>query len=141
MPSHELGVNLGDQVLLLGHDGVPRSVEAGQTIHLTVHWQALADVDHDYTAFVHLVDGHGRIVAQHDGQPVQGFYPTSFWDVGDTVQDHLDVAVDSSVPAGEYRLVAGMYLLGTGERLPVLDDAGQVVGDVVSLGQVAVVEG
>jgi hypothetical protein len=69
-----------------------------------------------------------------------GFYPTSFWDTGEIVPDEVDVAVGTSVPAGEYELVAGVYLLGTGERLPVLDDNGQTVGDTVSLGEVTVAE-
>jgi hypothetical protein len=80
------------------------------------------------------------VVAQYDGQPSGGFYPTSSWDTGEIVREEIDVVVGTSIPAGEYELVAGMYLLGTGERLAVLDDNGQILGDTVSLGQVRVEE-
>ncbi len=62
------------------------------------------------------------------------------WMTGMQTAHQIDVAVGTSVPAGEYELVAGMYLLGTGERLPVLDDNGQTLGDTVSLGEVTVAE-
>jgi 4-amino-4-deoxy-L-arabinose transferase-like glycosyltransferase len=134
-----LAANLGDQVLLMGHDGVPRSVEAGQDLHLTLYWQALGGIAEDYTIFVHLRDEGGRTVAQYDGQPAQGFYPTSRWDVGETVRDEIDLAVESGIPPGQYQVVAGMYLLSTRERLPVLDAEGEVIGDTIRLGEVTVI--
>jgi hypothetical protein len=140
-PTYRVGANLGNEVQLLGHNGVPRLVEAGQSLRLALYWQALTGMDNDYSVFVHLVDGGERVLAQHDGQPLDGFYPTSFWDVGDTVPDQVNLTVGTSVPAGEYELVAGMYLLDTRERLPVLDESGQTVGDTVSLGEVTVAEG
>jgi len=137
-PYHQIGANLDGKVQLLGDDGVPASITEGQALHLSLYWQALAEMTEDYSVFVHLVDDGGRAVAQHDGQPLQGFYPTSFWDVGGIVRDELDLTVAASVPIGEYELVAGMYLVGTGERLPVVDEAGQVIGDTVSLGEVSI---
>ncbi len=139
-PSEPLAANLGHQVLLLGHDGVPASVEAGQDVFLTLYWQALGAIAEDYTVFVHLSDEGGRTVDQYDSQPTQGFYPTSRWDVGDKVRDEVDLPVESSVPPGRYQVVAGMYLLSTGERLPVLDAQGEVIGDTVHLGEVTVME-
>jgi hypothetical protein len=138
LPAERLDANLGGQVSLLGHDGVPAAVEAGQDVHLTLYWQALSGMAEDYTVFVHLLDEDGRIVGQYDGQPMQGFYPTSRWDVGDTVRDDLDVTVGASVPRGPLQLVAGMYLPSTGERLPVLDADGQVMEDMVYLGEITV---
>jgi len=139
-PSQQIGANLGNQVRLLGHDGVPRSIEAGQTVPLSLYWEGLTKMAEDYTVFVHLVDGDGGTAAQHDSQPLEGFYPTSFWDTREIVRDEVSVSVGPSVPAGEYELVAGLYLLTTGERLPVLDEDGQAVGDTVSLGVITVAE-
>jgi hypothetical protein len=139
VPGERLGANLGDQVALLGHDGLPASVEPGQEVQMVLYWQAVAPLDEDYTVFVHLIDQNGVAVSQHDGQPMQGFYPTSRWDVGDNVRDEFDVTVDESVPPGQYRWVAGMYLLSTGERLPLSDAGGHVEGDLVYLGDVTVI--
>lgn len=139
-PSQQVGANLGDKVLLIGHEGVPALLEPGQDLHLTVYWEALSRMQKDYTVFIHVVDTEGRPVAQHDGQPLKGFYPTSFWKQGEVVRDEYAVRVDSAVPGGEYELVAGMYLLSTGDRLSVLDADGQPIGDHVSLARVVLVE-
>jgi hypothetical protein len=132
---------LDDKVLLVGHDGVPDSIEAGQEVRVTFYWEALAQMEEDYTIFIHLIDDQSQVVAQHDGQPTAGFYPTSFWDEGEVIRDEHSVSVDSSIPRGEYELVAGMYLLATGDRLPVLDEQGRVTGDAVSLGTISLTEG
>jgi 4-amino-4-deoxy-L-arabinose transferase-like glycosyltransferase len=139
-PSHEVGANLGNQVRLLGYDGLPPATEAGQTVSLSLYWEGLTKMTEDYTVFVHLVDSEGKTAAQHDAEPLQGFYPTSFWDAGEIVRDDVGVLVESSVPAGQYEVVVGLYLLSTGERLPVLDEDGEVVGDTVSLGVITVAE-
>ncbi len=140
-PRYAMGANLDDKVLLVGHDGVPDSIEAGQEVRVTFHWEGLAQMDEDYTIFIHLIDDQGQVVAQHDGQPTAGFYPTSFWDEGEVIRDEYSVSVDSSIPRGEYELVTGMYLLATGDRLPVLDEQGRVTGDAVSLGTISLTEG
>jgi len=137
-PQHPAEADFGGQIMLLGYDfdGQERwlSVEPGQAIPLTLYWQALASMDRDYTVFVHLLDEEGRIWGQRDSQPLDGFYPTSFWDVGELVEDEYELAVDSKAPEGSYTLVAGLYFLPTGERLPLLDGE----GDMVILGRVMV---
>jgi hypothetical protein len=75
-------------------------------------------VDKDYTVFIHLADSEGRPVAQVDGQPLSGAYPTSFWDAGERLADPYVLSIPPDVPAGEYELLTGMYLLATRERLP-----------------------
>jgi len=137
-PQHPAEADFGGQIMLVGFDfDSPErglSVEPGQAIPLTLYWQALASMDRDYTVFVHLLDEGGWIWGQKDSQPLDGFYPTSFWDVGELVEDEYELTVDSNAPEGNYSLVAGLYFLPTGERLPLLDGE----GDMVILGRVMV---
>jgi hypothetical protein len=69
---------------------------------------------------------------------VTGFYPTSLWAAGEYVRDQVDLPINEEAPAGSYTLRVGMYDAGTGERMPVQDSAGQIVGDSVSLEPVQV---
>ena len=137
-PQHPAQADFGGQIMLLGYDfdgqGRWLSVEPGQAIPLALYWQALASMDMDYTVFIHLLDEKGRIWGQRDSQPLGGYYPTSFWDVGELIEDKYELTVDSSAPEGNYTLVAGLYFLPTGERLPLLDGE----GDRVTLGKVTV---
>ncbi len=124
---HPLQVNLGDQVTLLGYDVSLEAVQPGQSLDLTLYWQARREMSEDYTVFTHLVAADGRIVAQQDNQPAEGRYPTSIWDTGEIVVDRYRLTTAADAPGGEYHLEVGMYLLSTLERLKVAsgDEKGQ----------------
>jgi 4-amino-4-deoxy-L-arabinose transferase-like glycosyltransferase len=110
---------LGDVVRLVGYDlSQADLVTAGSTLALTLTWECLAKMEQDYTVFVHLAGADGRPLAQVDSQPLNGTYPTSFWNVGERLADPYLLTVPSDVPPGEYQLLTGMYLLATRERLP-----------------------
>jgi hypothetical protein len=95
-------------------------------------------MDENYTVFVHLVDDEGRIWGQQDNEPDGGFYRTSFWEPGELVSDRYEFVVDPAAPPGDYRIEVGMYLLGSGERLPVTGERGQPLGDRILLDSVTV---
>jgi hypothetical protein len=84
--------------------------------------------------FVHLLDAGGRIAAQSDGPPGAGRAPTDGWSPGDVVDDRRELAA----PAGEYRVVVGLYDPRTGVRLPATTEAGQPLGDAVEIGRMRV---
>jgi 4-amino-4-deoxy-L-arabinose transferase-like glycosyltransferase len=131
--------NLGDLAGLVGYDAPqPAQVTAGSNLPLTLTWECLGAFDSDYTVFVHLADADGHPLAQADGPPLSGAYPTRFWDVGERLADPHTLTVPDDVPPGAYELRVGMYLPGTGERLPVLDANDQMRGDYISLGRIQV---
>ena len=118
--------DLGGKVALIGYE-LTSSVDRETSLDLRLYWQALSDLDEDYTVFVHWLDERGRILTQQDNQPRNGTYPTGLWDEGEIVEDlyHL------TVPAGQppVLLAVGMYRLETLERLAVFDENGQRLVD------------
>lgn len=122
-----VGVNFGDQIELLGYD----TETWEDTLTVTLHWRALRPPVADYTVFVHLLDAGGETIAQHDGQPVSGAYPTSVWDEGEAVADEHSLSLPPDPSPGDYWLRVGLYLLETGQRLPVVGD-----GDSIELGPI-----
>jgi hypothetical protein len=126
---HSVGAVLGERVRLLGYN-IESGFRPGDNIHLTLFWQCLEEMEQSYTVFTHLVDTGDNIVAQKDNPPVDGFYPTTKWEVGEIVRDQYDLIIPEDVASGEYRVKVGMYLVETGERLramrgnePLLEDA------------------
>ncbi len=109
---------LGDKVRLLGYN-MESGFRPGDGIHLTLFWQCLEELDQDYTVFTHLIDEKQNIWGQKDNQPVDGFYPTSQWEMGEVVRDQYDIAISPDALPGDYQLEVGMYLAETGERLSV----------------------
>jgi len=138
--SHAMSVNLGNQVDLVGYDLDRREARAADSVRLTLFWRAREEIKEDYTVFTHLADAEGHIWAQDDGYPVDGDYPTSFWSVGEVVRDEYELALPSDVLAGEYEIEVGLYLVSSGRRLPVLDDAGQVLDNRILLDSVMVTD-
>jgi hypothetical protein len=127
-----LEADLGGKVRLLGYS-IQSGFRPSDGIHLTLFWQALEEMDKDYTVFTHLTDEEGHIWGQKDNPPVDGFYPTTGWETGEIVRDQYDILISSDAPPGEYRIEVGMYLIETGERLMVQDENGHYQGNRVSL--------
>jgi hypothetical protein len=127
---HPVGANFGDEIELLGYN----SVASGGLLATTFYWRALRSPTADYTVFVHLLDAQGTTVAQHDGQPQDGAYPTSVWDGGEVVADEGTLTLPSDLPPGDHWLRVGLYLLETGERLPVAGNGDSVLLGPIQLG-------
>ena len=143
--SHPMRARLGDEVLFLGYDLRPITARPGDLLVLDLYWQALRKVSQRYTVFTHLLgQAHnpatgGPVWAQHDSEPLNGGYPTSQWFVGQVIRDRHELRIDPAAPPGEYQVEVGLYLLATGERLPVLGEGGEALGDRILLGEVQVV--
>jgi len=130
---------LGEAVTLLGYDLAAGQVSPGETLHLTLYWRAEAALDDDYSVFVHLMDETGRPLAQADGPPDGGSYPTSWWAAGEQIRDERVMSVGEATLPGRYRLGVGFYHPVTGERLPAFDAAGnRLPGDTIILAEVSV---
>jgi hypothetical protein len=135
---HPLEVDLGGKVRLLGYN-IESGFRPGDSIHLTLFWQVLEEMDRSYTVFTHLIDGENRIWAQKDNPPVDGFYSTTKWRVGEIVRDQYDLLISPETQPGEYQLEIGMYLVETGRRLAILsEETHSPVGDKVVLGTIQV---
>jgi len=102
-------------------------VAPGEVVTLTLYWEAREAPLADYQVFVHLVGDVPEPVAQGDGPPLLGDYPTTMWAPGEIVADPHLVAFPADLPPGQYRLLVGMYDLETLARLARLDGAGDSV--------------
>jgi hypothetical protein len=121
-PDHPLSVALADGITLRGYDLAPAEVHAGEAITVTLYWTAREAPSRDYQVFVHLLGDDPEQLAQGDGPPLSGYYPTSMWTAGETLVDPHPISLPTDLPAGPYRLLVGMYNLETMERLPRLDE-------------------
>ncbi len=132
-PQHPMSVTLGAQIMLAGYD-IKSPISKSQEVELRLYWQALREMNENYTVFVHLVDKDGIVRGQKDNAPVNGAYPTSLWQPGEFVADTYTLPLPPDLPPGDYAIKVGMYLAETGARLPVAGN-----GDQVELGKVSIV--
>lgn len=123
------GFHLGEMATATGYDLAPSTLRAGNTLTLTIYWQANMFIERSYTVFVHLVGPDGRIYAQQDLPPAGGTRPTTGWFPGEFIRDMYLLTVDPLAPSGEYRIAVGWYDPTTGQRVPVLRPDGSPEGD------------
>lgn len=120
---HRQWAQLGEKVVLLGYSLSEEHVQPGDRVALTLFWEPQGPIDADYSVFTHLLGPQG-IITQADGQPGGGAYPTSHWSEAQVVEDRHTWFVPDDTPPGEYPIEVGMYLLDTGERVPVHGEEG-----------------
>lgn len=122
-PRRATDYRVDDLGRLVGWD-LPERVRAGESLGFTLYWEASGATERPYTVFVHVRDQEGRVVAQADGQPLDGEYPTDLWDPGEVIPDTHVVPGVADLPAGTYFIVTGLYSVESGARLPVWDAGG-----------------
>ncbi|MCX7681121.1 MAG: hypothetical protein N2508_03995, partial [Anaerolineae bacterium] len=134
--SHPLHIRFGEQVMLLGYELAQENVAPGEKLALTLYWQALREMEENYTVFVHLIAPDGTIAGQRDSWPVNGTYPTSLWMSGEVVTDSYEIEVPLGATPGMHRLEVGLYVAATGKRLEVSGSP----SNAVTLQTIAVVD-
>jgi 4-amino-4-deoxy-L-arabinose transferase-like glycosyltransferase len=129
-PDQRVDYRFGANIQLTGYD-----LETGPEGLLTVSllWEATAEPEEGWHVFVHLLDAEGGLLAQHDGVPRQGEYPTWAWQPGERVWDAHTLDVPPGWQAGADALQVGLYRLEDGTRLPVYDGSGQRMTDDAAL--------
>lgn len=135
-PEHPSAYTLGEFARLAGFDVTATTLHPGETLRLTLHWQAMAEPEENYKVFTHLLSADEHVWGQHDSIPCAGGCPTSSWAEREAIADQYTLTLQPDAPLGVYRIEVGMYRPSDGRRLPVVDAAGQPVGDRIILGEV-----
>jgi hypothetical protein len=144
--AHPVRFDLDGQAILLGHDlskipvrgQKPGFYRPGDTVELTLYWQAQARMTEDYHVFVHLIGPDGQTAAQGDKAPLDGAWPTWAWEPGYPVRDSYPIRLPQTLAPGNYELRVGLYRLRDGQRVPVRGPTGRVRDAAIILDQLEV---
>ena len=136
-PEVRTEARFGEDIHLQGYAMGAGPFMPGEVVPVTLFWETDAPLTERYKVFLHLLDSGGRLAAQTDSEPGGGLTLTTMWPAGERLADRHGVLLPSDLPPGEYSLIAGLYHLVTGARLPVAV-AGQAAGDHITLGSVSV---
>lgn len=124
---------LGERIELIGYDVPTGPPLSGELLTVTLYWRVRAEMDKNYTVFVHLLDESGTLHAQGDGPPLDNDYPTKFWSPGEVLADTHVVTLQDDPPANAHLLI-GLYRLADGARLPAYTAQGErVLNDAIRL--------
>jgi 4-amino-4-deoxy-L-arabinose transferase-like glycosyltransferase len=100
-PVRLLGYNLSK----LGFEHQPdEPARPGDTLHLTLFWQAVGKLDTDFTLVLQLQDETRNVVVDPDVKPVGGEYPPTIWVSGEIIRDQHNLLLPAELPSGRYEL-------------------------------------
>ena len=94
-------------------------------LRVELAWTNVLTVDSQLTAFVHVYNAEGKLVAQQDGYPLLGLYPPWLAQPGETVRDLRHIPLPASLASGHYQVGVGLYDAETGQRVTAVLAPGQ----------------
>lgn len=94
---------------------------------VSLTWQVITPTP-NVKVFAHVYNGNGKLVAQDDSLPADGFVPAAWCKPGDVITDTRTVVL-TGLPAGTYRVTAGMYHEINTTRFEVRDASGARLPD------------
>lgn len=135
--------NFANQLKFLGYSLPQKQVKAGQSLPVTLVWQAPSESapQAHFIQFNNLLDSSGTVRGGYDRVPLE-YYSTLLWAPGEVVVDGYTIPVDADAPPGDYYLNVGYYL-PVGESavtLPLVVDNQMSDRSSVSIGPIKVVE-
>ena len=89
--------------------------------------------DTDYHLFAHLVDAGGKRWGQHDMAGLD----SAAWQTGDLVLTRFSIETGADPPPGQYWIHLGMYTFPEVTNVLLLDEAGNPVGDLKTVGPIS----
>ena len=102
-------------------------VPRGEVAEIVLFWTVIAPAD-PLTAFVHVLDDSGTVVAQFDTSPGGRYTPHTRWIPGLLLRSRHNIPLPETLSPGSYRLKAGLYHPATSDAplVPAGSDAPHV---------------
>ena len=107
------------EVHLHGYTISQDDLSAGDTIFVTLYWQALQQTSEDYEVFVQILDEQGQVVGATHDFPYNGMYRSRIWETDEVTATHHWLKLSDELPVGRYTLRTGLYRMLYNEPLYV----------------------
>jgi hypothetical protein len=104
---------------------------APASLQLTLRWRTLGPTPEALHVFAQALDDEGTLVAGWDGVPQGGFAPSTGWQAGGSIEDHVALSLPADWPVARLHLIAGLYDTATGQRLTMPDGADAVLLTII----------
>ncbi len=106
-----LDVMFGSRIELIGYDVLALQAAQGETIELTLYWQALQPISRDYVVFANIIDPPTLTkYAASNAMPANWQRPTTTWQPGERIEDTHTLTINPDAPPGSYPIEVGLYL-------------------------------
>jgi uncharacterized membrane protein len=117
---HALSIQFDNKLGIIGYT-IPATttIRGGQTLHPILGWRTASRLPTRYRTRIQLLDSQGHVWAEYDGEPQEGHLPTTLWEPGKTIGDQYALSLPSTMPPGNYQLVASIFEIENERQLGV----------------------
>jgi hypothetical protein len=121
-------IEFADRLKLLGYSiGNHAIVRPGEALDVELFWQTVAAPGEDFLPRLKLLESsNGDTLAELTEKPVNGTYPTAWWQAGELVRDPHTLYLPATVPVGEYPDLV-LSLIRASDGRPVESSSGATV--------------
>lgn len=106
----EVGQNINQPEFRLIGTHLPDKVVPGEIYPVFIRLETLGPISQDYAIFVHYRDTEGIVLAQYDGLPGGGLWPTTQWPTGETRTEFFHLSMPEEMATGVHgTVVIGFY--------------------------------
>lgn len=119
----------------LAHAVNTTSLNPGDTLELTLYWQALRTLPANYQIQVSLIESASGEVILRTNLRAPGHYPTSRWRTYLYVRDQYQISIPPDISSGEYRIAVEVFECNPecSNRLTFFNVNGQNIGQILHL--------
>ncbi len=130
--------NFNDEIRLIGYEYDQLQVSPGETIRVDLYWEALTDVESDYTVQMRLLDEAGQTWAEADDRPAHGSSHTNSWKTGQIISDTHQLTTAQDIPDGTYMIDIALLNAVTGQRQNIVANDGHWIDSHLALAPVKI---
>lgn len=134
-PQQSLDTRFEDALTLVGAD---RLDDQGRTVRWILYWQALRQLDRQYSVALQFRAPDGQIRLTHDQSPSTPYLQTQNFPPGKTVRGLTEVELPADLAPGRYDVDVLVWDIAAQHNLSVVDPTNQPIGIAARLGQVEV---
>jgi len=133
-----LDVVLENGVKLVGYQQSPQSIEPGEAVNITLHFQVDEPIGHGFGTVVWLpapLDGDNQ--ALQDLLTPRGV-PSNWWELGKIVSEQFVLTTTEQIPVGSYRMTVSFRTQDSYEKMPLYQNEDSNPLDRIILDYVAI---
>lgn len=132
-----LAQNFNNELLLQGYSYSTRQPLADNQLTITLYWQALPALSHDYIVTIELLDAAGQVQLTHRSRPAQEGSPTTQWVPNQHVKDQQLIDLHG-IPPGIYSIHVALIDVESQTRQNIVGDDGRWINNYLALANVKV---
>jgi 4-amino-4-deoxy-L-arabinose transferase-like glycosyltransferase len=116
-----------EEIGFVGYQYETREILPGESLAVTLYWQAIKDVTRDYVVRLRLLDEAENPWMLSDNRPGDGASHTDAWKAGEIYEDTHRLDIDPNVPPGTYRVEIALFDVESGRRQSIVAEDGHLI--------------